>query len=315
MPLPHRVLHRTSALALCLALACGPDSPGDTGTSNGTTSGNTPTSGGSDSSTSASASDASTSSDPTTSGGGGSTSDTSTGCSFLDCQGSTSTPNDAECDPWVQDCPDGQKCAPWANDGGTSWNALKCVDVMPNAGQPGDECTVEGSGVSGIDSCEKASMCWNVSQETGKGTCVAFCTGSEEASSCADPDTTCVVANMGVLILCLTSCDPLTQNCPNMDLCIPQPMGDLFVCVLDASGDMGKQNDPCEFANACDPGLICANPALATECDPMSGGCCLPFCDIMNPDCTNQGAMCLPWYDMGMAPPGLENVGVCGIMQ
>ena len=157
-------------------------------------------------------------------------------------------------------------------------------------------------------------MCWNVSQDTGKGTCVAFCTGSQEAPNCG-PGTNCVIANDGVLILCLPGCDPLTQDCPNNDLCIPQPMGDGFVCVLDASGDMGAQNDPCEYANACDPGLICANPALATECDPQAAGCCLPFCDLSMPECTNMGAMCLPWYEMGMEPPGLENVGVCGLPQ
>jgi hypothetical protein len=260
------------------------------------------------------------STNPTTSAGGstgdgGGTTGGSTGCSFLDCQGSsTGVGPGIECDVWTQDCPDGQKCMPWANDGGSSWNATKCTDVMPNPGAPGDECTVEGNGVSGIDSCEKASMCWNVSQDTGKGTCVAFCTGSQEAPMCG-PGTNCVIANDGVLILCLPGCDPLTQDCPNMDLCIPQPMGDGFVCVLDASGDMGAQNDPCEYANACDPGLICANPALATECDPMAAGCCLPFCDLSMPECTNMGAMCLPWYDMGMAPPGLENVGVCGLPQ
>ena len=312
MQLRHRTIPITSALALTLALACGPDAPGDGSAGDGTTSGHGTTSGATD--PTAGTTEATAAPDPTTSGGG-TTSDTSTGCSVLDCQGTTSDgPIDAECDPWVQDCPDGQKCMPWANDGSSAWNALKCTDVMPNAGKPGDECTVEGNGVSGVDSCEKASMCWNVSQDTGKGTCVAFCTGSQEAPMCG-PGTNCVIANDGVLILCLPGCDPLTQDCPNMDLCIPQPMGDGFVCVLDASGDMGAQNDPCEYANACDPGLICANPALATECDPMAAGCCLPFCDLSMPECTNMGAMCLPWYDMGMAPPGLENVGVCGLPQ
>ena len=250
-----------------------------------------------------------------TTGGGGGTGGSTTMCSFLDCAGSsTGIDPGIQCNVWEQDCPDGQKCMPWANNGGSAWNATKCSPIDMNPGKPGDECTVEGNGVSGIDSCEKASMCWNVSQDTGKGTCVGFCMGSQEAPTCPS-GTNCVIANEGVLILCLPGCDPLQQDCPNMDLCIPQPMGDGFVCVLDASGDAGKQNDPCEFANACDPGFLCANPALATECDPMAAGCCLPFCDLKMPECTNQGAMCLPWYEPGMEPPGLENVGVCGIMQ
>src|SRR5262245_15971404 len=31
-----------------------------------------------------------------------------------------------ECDVWAQDCPPGEKCMPWANDGGSSWNSLRC---------------------------------------------------------------------------------------------------------------------------------------------------------------------------------------------
>ena len=96
-----------------------------------------------------------------------------------------------------------------------------------------------------------------------------------------------------------------------MDLCVPQPMGDGFVCVLDESGDAGQQNDPCASPNSCDPGLFCADPALAAECDPMAPGCCLPFCDLDNPECTNKGATCVPWYPPGMAPPLLDHVGLC----
>ena len=59
-----------------------------------------------------------------------------------------------ECDIWAQDCPDGEKCMPWANDGGNSWNATRCSPLDPNPGQPGDACTVEGCGVSGIDNCD-----------------------------------------------------------------------------------------------------------------------------------------------------------------
>ena len=31
-----------------------------------------------------------------------------------------------ECNQWVQDCPEGEKCMPWANDGGSAWNATRC---------------------------------------------------------------------------------------------------------------------------------------------------------------------------------------------
>jgi hypothetical protein len=173
-----------------------------------------------------------------------------------------------------------------------------------------------GSGVSGEDTCDKHSMCWNVHWETGIGYCVAMCTGSPDQPMCEQPKHHCAIYGDGVLTLCFPRCDPLAQDCPNAELCIPNPMDSTsFICVLDASGDEGQAFDPCEYIDACDAGLLCANPALAAECDPMFGGCCLPFCDlsIMPPLCPGAGQQCLPWYDEGQAPPGYENVGVCGL--
>jgi hypothetical protein len=231
-------------------------------------------------------------------------------CSFLDCTESSSGGPAKECDPWVQDCPDGQKCMPWANDGGNAWNATRCTDVMPNAGKPGDECTAEGNGVSGIDSCEKAALCWGINVDTGKGYCAPFCKGPPETPTCPG-GTICVIGADSIPILCLPGCDPLQQNCSSGELCVPETMGDGFQCILDTSGDMGQQNDPCESSSACNPGLVCLPSNYATECDPMAAGCCLPFCDLNMPDCTNQGSSCVGWYEPGMEPPGLGLVGIC----
>ena len=219
-----------------------------------------------------------------------------------------------ECDNWAQDCPDGEKCAAWANNGGNAWNATKCVAVVEDADQPGDACTVEGSAVSGLDSCDLGAMCWDVDPNTMQGTCVALCTGSPDAPVC-DSEFSCFVSNEGILNLCLPICDPLAQDCPGDDLCIPNPQGQTaFSCVLDASGDEGQAFDPCEFINACDPGLFCANPVNAGECDAQAIGCCLPFCDLAMPaPCPGANQECLAWFEMGTAPPGLETVGFCGI--
>jgi len=121
-----------------------------------------------------------------------------------------------------------------------------------------------------------------------------------------------------VLTLCLPFCDPLLQDCPGDDLCIPNPQDNqAFLCVLDASGAGGQEFDACEYINACDKGHLCANPQLASECDAMAIGCCLPFCDLseMGASCPGANQTCLAWYDEGVAPPGYENVGVCGIPQ
>jgi hypothetical protein len=246
--------------------------------------------------------------DPASTGGG-----TGTGAIFLNEKDGGI--GDKQCDPWMQDCPEGEKCMPYSGDGDNSWESLKCVPVMENAGAVGDKCTVEGGGTSGVDSCQKAAMCWSVDPDTGEGTCIQQCKGVPDAPMCPE-GTFCVNANGGVLTVCLPGCDPLLQDCEGTDLCLPNPEdSNSFICVIDASGEEGQEWDACEYGNACDKGMICANAALATECDPQSSGCCLPFCDLTMPACKGANQECLTWYEPGMAPPGLEDVGLCGLPQ
>jgi hypothetical protein len=219
-----------------------------------------------------------------------------------------------ECDPWAQDCMEGEKCMPWANDGGSSWNATRCSPIDDNFVVIGDECQVEGSGVSGVDNCEIGSMCWNVDPETNMGVCVAFCSGSEANPICEDPGTSCNILNDGALILCLPNCDPLLQDCNEGEACYPTV--DAFSCVPDAGGETGMFGDNCEYLNVCDPGLFCAVPDGVPECA-GSIGCCSSFCDLTDPDATAScpgaagGQECVAWYEDGQAPPGYEAVGAC----
>ncbi len=212
------------------------------------------------------------------------------------------------CDPWLQDCPEGEKCAAWAADGGNSWNATKCVPVIGD-GQPGEPCSTVGGGVSGNDDCAKGAMCWEVSAEN-VGVCVALCTGSWNDPTCAGKFDCWHLNSEGSVNICLPACDALLQDCPGGDLCLP--IDDTFVCVLDASGDEGQAFDPCEFANACDPGLVCAGSASASECDPMATGCCVPMCSISGMMvCPGVGQECTSLYDEGMAPPKHADIGYC----
>ena len=256
--------------------------------------------------------DPTTGSTITTSGCSGACTDSNEGTAFIYAAVDIANPF-IECDVWAQDCPLGQKCSAYAVGGGTSWNATKCVPVARDPKQPGEPCMVEGSGVSGIDDCDLGALCWDVDVEN-VGTCVALCKGAPDAPSCDDPATSCAIVNDGVLNLCLPTCDPLAQDCPMSDnVCIGHGPG--FLCVPDASGEEGQQHDPCEYTNACDPGLVCIGPSAAVECDANSSGCCEPFCDLTDPDadanCGGQGQVCVPWYGEGTAPPGLENVGIC----
>lgn len=219
-----------------------------------------------------------------------------------------------ECDLFAQDCPPGEKCMPWANDGGNSWNATICSPVAETPGQAGDACSVEGSGVSGVDDCDLGAMCWDVNPEDNTGTCVAMCTGDSSNPFCEDPNTTCVIANEGVLVLCLPVCDPLLQNCPEGQACYP--VEEKWSCAPDVSGEGGVYGDPCEYINVCNPGLMCLDSALVPGCAGAIG-CCSEVCDTSDPagdaQCTGagEGQVCTPWYDEGAAPPGYETVGAC----
>jgi hypothetical protein len=219
------------------------------------------------------------------------------------------------CDTFAQDCPLGEKCMPWA-DGGATWNANKCMPVAAHPHEPGDGCTALGGGTSGLDDCASASMCWDVDLETNTGTCVAFCTGSLEMPVCDDAATTCIVANGGVLAVCLPTCDPLAQNCPDADDgCYPA--GDAFACAPDASDSEGSYGDPCEFINVCDPGLVCTDGDRVPAC--ASTACCSQLCDLSQPNpaaqCSGeaQGQDCIPWFEPAEAPVGFEDVGLCAL--
>ena len=221
--------------------------------------------------------------------------------SILRC---TSDPTDEGCNAYTQNCPEGFKCMFKAD-----FSVAQCAVNDENAKGVGDVCVVNDSG---IDDCEQGAFCWKVNEETHEGTCTPLC---------VDGDTPCPpqhfcygFARHGVDAgICIGLCDPLEQDCDEGELCIPSPQYG-FSCALDASGEEGAYGDPCEFANACDPGLLCINPEYVEGC--QAGGCCTPFCDIteMPDQCPGDSQECIPWYDMD-APPEYEKMGVCGIPQ
>jgi hypothetical protein len=216
-----------------------------------------------------------------------------------------------ECSMWEQDCPRGEKCMPWANDGGSSWNATRCSPLDPNPRDVGEECMVEGSGVSGIDNCEIGAMCWDVDPDTNMGECVAFCE-NEANPSCADECSQCHISGEGVLTLCLEGCDPIAQNCDEGDGCYATY--DTFACVVDASEGEGAIGTTCDFINACDPGTACMGPEFVPGC--AGNGCCAPFCSLEVADpCESllPGTVCMPWWEEGQAPGGCVDQTVIGV--
>jgi len=312
-----RSLPVVSTLLLCaLSFACAPNEAGPyTEVSASTTSPTNPSGNESGSVTSAAEGSASTSADPTmatTTTTSTSTSDasssTSQGCQFLNCDDMQNVMN--ECDNWAQDCPEGQKCAAYIAGGGGAWDALKCVDVT-GTDKPGDECTSEGA-ATGIDSCIKGAMCWYVDQE-GIGRCLALCSGTPDAPVCENG--LCTISGGGELNLCLPDCDPLLQDCTGEGAAC-YPIADGFTCAPDASGEEGQANDPCEFINVCDAGLMCAEAALVgAGCEAGATGCCTPFCEFPDGPCPNPDQSCVQYFDPGMFPENdpLLDIGSCGV--
>ncbi|MGH1343143.1 MAG: hypothetical protein ACRBN8_16415 [Nannocystales bacterium] len=239
----------------------------------------------------------------TSTGAASSSTDEPTGNTFLiDPDGGV----DIECSVFEQACPPGEKCNIWANDGGSMWNATRCVPVDRAPDIPGAPCTVESSPVSGLDSCALGSICWDVDSRTLEGTCVSFCTGSENAPVCED-GLTCAAGNL--VFLCLSTCDPLLQNCVDGEGCYL--LDDTLECAPDDSQDAGAAFETCTFPNACDPGLACTDAAVVGLCDEGAETCCTPFCDLKDPTCL-EGTQCISAFPEGMVPPGYEDVGVCG---
>jgi hypothetical protein len=301
---------RSSWLAVVVGVLACAQEPATTGTDSSTTVGG-PT-GSSSSTTGVAQGESSTSGAPADTGSSPDGSSTS-----ADFVMPPDLPSAAQCDVWAQDCPEGEKCMPWASNGRPSWNATRCTPLDPNPKQPGDECTVQGSDSSGIDDCALGSMCFAVDPETNMGNCVAFCEGSANSPVCEDSSQSCNISNDGVLILCLTTCDPLLQNCPSAGW----PHGcyaveDQFLCWPDYSYEAGAYGDACQYFNACDIGLFCVIPEAVPGCNAQY--CCSQFCALDEPEACPDVAMgqsCLPWYAEGAAPPGAENIGFCGVMQ
>lgn len=287
---------RVGALAVALASGCSPTSSSEA-QSGSETAGET---------------SAATDGDGTASMGGDSTDDADPS------GGTTSAPTDTgilDCDLWSPDCPPGHKCTQWDPDGNRVPNWESCTPIVPDPDALWEPCTADGTIETGLDSCDAGARCWNLDEETGIGYCIPYCVGSPENLGCPDPAWTCSVFGDGVLPLCYLGCDPIEPQCPSdRDVCVPTQ--DAFACVPDASLEGGAYGGPCEFLNACDPGLFCTNAGNVPGC--TTGNCCSEFCEVGQGDdqCTGvaEGQRCLPWWLMD-APPGLEHVGGCFLPQ
>lgn len=245
----------------------------------------------------------------------------STGDEDIQCEGpqgnatcETPSPYDGagDCDPYAQDCPEGERCVPWINDH-WSWNDTRCSPLAEVPDQLGDPCLVEEWAGSGIDSCDVGLMCFGADGTTNIGECIELCGCGPEQATCSGGGTECSIGGDGALPLCLPTCDPLApieeSPCPEGFGCYLY-LGD-FRCGPDASFmELGVYGDACVGLNDCDSGLGC----LAQDTQPDCGsefGCCTPTCDLDEDACPD-GLECVPAFEEGMAPePCHEDTGYC----
>ena len=207
------------------------------------------------------------------------------------------------CDPFQQDCPEGEKCVPYAHGGG-SWDSNKCVPVT-GVGKAGDPCTSDGI-VDATDDCDESSVCWNVMDVDGVevGTCTPFCAGFADAPVC-DPGRACLNSNGGSVTLCIETCNPLLQDCDPGLGCFY--ISSEFFCVL-LGGEI-PSGEPCGSWNDCVAGDICVDAATLPAC--AGASCCADFCSLGDPACLAAGTECVAFFEPGRAPAGHEDVGVC----
>jgi hypothetical protein len=267
----------------------------------------------------------STSTGADTSADASETGDPSDSCSFLECDPSSGcqmSAGDGEarcsrCDIWSDDCPRGEKCAPWANNGGAEWNDTRCVPLAPQPKLLGEPCVVDDYPTSGADNCGADAICWKIDPETLTGVCAAKCVGWPDSPVCADPGAVCLIANDGVIAVCLATCDPIDPICADDELCSPHPAG--FICLPAEPGD-GLYGDDCTNLAQCAHGHTCVLPELIPGC--FGAGCCTPFCQLEAPyatipapapGCPAPELACVALYALDQAPAGLEEIGVCAL--
>ena len=208
------------------------------------------------------------------------------------------------CDPWAQDCPEGEKCVPYGSTGG-NWDANKCVPLMGNQ-MVGEPCTWGGL-VDATDDCDATSLCWGVNPEN-VGTCQPFCTGVPDDPMCP-PEHICISSE--ALNVCITTCDPILQDCGEDLACYWANNG--FHCIF-TDQDI-PPGQPCGLINDCEGGNVCLVEEVLPNC--LDAACCTPFCDLDAPGSVCEilpGTSCLPFFPGDDAPPGYENVGVCILM-
>jgi hypothetical protein len=217
-----------------------------------------------------------------------------------------------ECDPLLQDCPDGEKCTPYAFESYIPWHAYRCAPLASDPKDVGETCRVFGAPNAGCDDCVAGAMCLYVPETDGEGVCVGFCNPLNGDADCPQ-DQICVTANDGVLLLCLDPCNPLMPVCPPGGGCTFVWDMEIFACAPPWTSN-GYGEVCLEYLGSCAEGVACVHGPTSFPDGVCDGTCCTEVCDLSAPNqCPHaaDGQICQSPYLPGQAPPGNENVGLC----
>ena len=209
----------------------------------------------------------------------------------------------SECDPFQQDCPEGEKCVP-AVEEGPGGDANECVPVTGTK-TAGEACTHLGFDMP-TDDCDADHLCFYVDGSEGdEGVCVPFCTGTADDPVC-DEGSACLVSFVDAV--CLPECDPLLQDCEDPLVC--GWINTWFACV-EPTGPSAGPGEACEGLLGCVPDGVCVGSSFVEGCEAPS--CCAELCDLAAVDfeCANPALVCVPFFEEGMAPEDYANVGLC----
>lgn len=206
---------------------------------------------------------------------------------------------DEDCDLFKQNCPAGQKCSAWAWDMGTTFLGARCVPVAENPGGIDDPCQVRDWPTSGLDDCGPGLTC-AFTDETMGGRCTPLCFGERFVEACCETGRTCWGCGGTCLYaLCLPTCDPLVQDCPDGLGCYASSLAHYLVC-LPSHREPKPYGEPCMQDQDCEMGLTC-RPGVP-DCDL----CCTPWCDLGDPHCPDAGR------GQTCVEAGFDGVGYCG---
>lgn len=202
-----------------------------------------------------------------------------------------------DCNIFAQDCTAGFKCTSVSPEGALEPSVkAECVEVAAEPREVGESCVVQEHVLSGRDDCDVGAWCWNVDPQTLQGTCVALCGRCPGEPECAPDGTSCVRMSNG-LPVCVGSCDPLDDPCPDGEVCIWG--GTEFSCFADFADPAGG-----EYGDSCTDDWDCHSGACWLGSDCATGACCTDWCDTRTPDtCPGaaEGEICMS-YGRGERP-------------